>query len=394
MSRREYWIRKALCLGLSLSIGFVTPTMVCHRDASRWVADDADTQVSLANGVTAWVQSSELNTRSFSTSAQLFDDEWVFGTYFMAGMGLSQLVLAHPSEREARLPVIDHCIEQLLTERVRAFDTRLWRQDAFQALEHGGSGHVAYAGYLNLLLSLRRSIAPNPKLDLLNDKLSASFEKAILASPTRLIETYPGQVFPVDNMSAVGSIGLRAIALGQPAPSWLGSWAQTMRERFVDPSTGLLYQRVDVATGAPLDAPRGSGTAFGAYMLSFGESALSHELDVAVKRELDAQWLGFGGVREYPRSMSGFGDIDSGPVVFGVGVSATGFSIPSARRLRDGDWQARLLRTSMLFGAPHHRDHETRFVSGGPLGDALMFAMLTAPASPIVPLRRSYPEGG
>jgi hypothetical protein len=83
-------------------------------------------------------------------------------------------------------------------------------------------------------------------------------------------------------------------------------------------------------------------------------------------------------------------------VVLGVGVSPTGFSIAAARRIDDRDWHARLVATATLFGAPIASDDRLQFVSGGPIGDAIMFAMLTAPRRPLTRNTNGVtaPQGG
>jgi hypothetical protein len=65
-------------------------------------------------------------------------------------------------------------------------------------------------------------------------------------------------------------------------------------------------------------------------------------------------------------------------VVLGVGVSATGFTLGGARIHGDRALYTQLYRTADLFGAPHRSGNGRRFVSGGPLGDAILLAMLTA----------------
>ena len=59
-----------------------------------------------------------------------------------------------------------------------------------------------------------------------------------------------------------------------------------------------------------------------------------------------------GAMREYPYGDDGAGDIDSGPLIFGRGVSATAFAIGAARADGDADTAAALLRTATMFGAP------------------------------------------
>ncbi|HKP59751.1 MAG TPA: hypothetical protein VJV78_23670 [Polyangiales bacterium] len=69
-----------------------------------------------------------------------------------------------------------------------------------------------------------------------------------------------------------------------------------------------------------------------------------------------------------------------GPLLFRYSISATGFSLGSARA---GDSQhfASVFRTANLFGALRGNDRGLGFAAGGPLGNAIMLAMLSAPRS-------------
>jgi hypothetical protein len=69
-------------------------------------------------------------------------------------------------------------------------------------------------------------------------------------------------------------------------------------------------------------------------------------------------------------------------VLLGMGVSASGFALASARRFGDRERFRAGFATAWLLGLPREGDDATRFVAGGPLGDALLFAVLTARAQP------------
>ena len=79
--------------------------------------------------------------------------------------------------------------------------------------------------------------------------------------------------------------------------------------------SGLIFQSINHFSGKPIDEPRGSGTAFGLYFLSFVDQQLASELFQAARKELAGNLIGFGLMQEYPASSpGGFGDVDSGPV--------------------------------------------------------------------------------
>lgn len=110
------------------------------------------------------------------------------------------------------------------------------------------------------------------------------------------------------------------------------------------------------------------------------DESLAAELWAAAYDNGSQRWLGFGTFREYPRGVRGEGDIDSGPIVLGAGVSATGFALAGAVSGGDVDVLRGLLRTTNLFGVPTGGERK-RFLTGGAIGNALLFAMLQGEAT-------------
>jgi hypothetical protein len=373
---------KRVAWWLGAVVGVVTiPGLWCSRGTDRAYAGDLDAQASLAAAVDGWIQRG-FDEGAFSTGSALFDSEWIFGTYQMAALGFGQMALEHPDDRAALRERADRAVDRMLSERGRAFDTNAWHEDALAALTTR-HGHVAFLGYANLVLSLHRRAFGDSRYASLNDALTRALESRYEASSSGLLETYPGQIFPVDNAAALASIALHSKATGLAAPKIAALLARFARHS-VDPRTGLLFQQ-SAADGEPRDAPRGSGSALAAYFLSFADASLSRRLHEAVQRELATSAFGFRVVREYPWSTSkGRGDIDSGPIVFGFGVSATGFSLAGCRIHHDERCYRETLATANLFGVPFDRGPAgSTFVAGGPLGDAILFAMQTAPREQI-----------
>ena len=374
MKRR--WTPRLLALAAALVALATFPHLWCKRDAADWYHGDSHLQATLAARMDDAVETS-LTPEDFTTGHELFNGEWLFGTYMMAGMGFGQIALEHPEMREASLARIETCARRMLSPEAARFDTEAWYgKPALETLD-GDDAHAAYLGYANLLLGLWRVLdASHPHAEW-NDQITEALVRRLESSPILLLETYPNERFPIDNAAAVGSIALYDRATGADHSQLIERWVANCRERYRDPQTGLLYQAV-LSDGGRADAPRGSGTALAAYFLAHADPAFSRELYAAV-RELGDSVLGFGFVREYPRHMAGGGDIDSGPVIFGYGVSATGFTLAGARMFGDEDYFGQLYATAHLFGAPKSTNQRTNFTTGGPLGNALLFAMLTAP---------------
>lgn len=72
-------------------------------------------------------------------------------------------------------------------------------------------------------------------------------------------------------------------------------------------------------------------------------------------RYVVASWVdvaGLGGLREWPDGVDAAWDVDSGPVIFGMGTGATGLGLAPARVYGDARVLAAIERTSLVFGAP------------------------------------------
>lgn len=366
-------------MSIFVVVTLTVPRWWCGRDGHRWYDGDADLALAHAREVAAVVEAG-VTAEAFTSEGELFRHEWCFGTYQMAALGLLQLCLDLPEARAELLPAAEHAIDELLSERIREFDTAKWRgEDPLATLESVDRGHGAYLGYLNLALGLHRRVVPDSRFTELNDRVSAALVRRLLASRHGIVESYPGEAYPVDNAAVLGSLLLHTRVSGVVHTEAVAPLAARFRVAWRDPRSGLLHQAIDPRDGAPADAARASGTAFAAVLMAYGEREVSRELYQVTRDRCAEDTIGFGYIDEYPVGMlAGRGDIDSGPLIFGISPSATGFVLGGARLFQERPWFVKLYRTAHLTGVPTARDGRHVFVTGGPLGNALLFALLTA----------------
>jgi hypothetical protein len=284
-------------------------------------------------------------------------------------------VLEHPERRETFRPARRIAADRLVDPKTLVYASAVYGQHGSLGMAPG-AGH-AYMGYVNLGLGMLRQVDPETKHAKLHDRITADLAMRLFASPTGLIETYPGETWPPDVAAVAGSIGLHARATGADRSRELSAWAERFAKCAVTES-GYLLQRVRSGSCKPVDAPRGSGTAVGSYFLSFADAGLSRRLYEGLAQSGRRSLFGFGGLREYAPGFSGSGDTNAGPIVLGVSVGATGFGIAAARVGGDRALYTELFRTAALFGIPVSHGDETSFAVGGALGNALLLAMLTA----------------
>ncbi len=368
-------------LALAAFVGclWTIPAAWCRRGADAWIAGEADTQKRLARTVVDQLQGG-LSLSDYQTGTDLFNGEWLFGTHLMSGIGLCQMVLQHPETAAEFTPAIEKSIEALLSPQVRAFDSLSWGGDALETLDTE-QGHAAYLGYFNFLLSLYRRINPDNPFTSLNDKITTALAERFAKSPSGLIATYPGEWYPVDNAPGIASIALYQQVTGKDYAALLERQEKIYREKYVDAKTGLLIQAAG-QTGDPIDDARGSGSSLGIFFLHHAYPQLSREIFGAIRTNLETSLFNFGAIREYPHGETGNWDIDSGPIIFGFGFSATGFTISATRAFQDDRLFARLYSSSILAGAPSYRNDRIDFLTAGPLGNAILLAMFTTAPLP------------
>ncbi|GMV14690.1 MAG: hypothetical protein AMXMBFR56_29140 [Polyangiaceae bacterium] len=361
----------ALCW---LATSALLPRHVAGWRARAFLSGDLETQDALAQAVVRSVlEQKELTF--YRTGQSRFDGQSAVAIYQMTLLGLGQIVLDHPEKRQAYLPAMRVAADRLVNPQTLSYAASVYGQHGVTRMDPG-EGH-AYLGYVNLGLGMLRLIEPETPHAALHDRITEALAQRVFSAPTGMTETYPGETWPPDVTAVVGSIGLHARATGRDRSRELDAWAERFAKCTIHAS-GYLVQRSRSGTCIPLDAPRGSGTAVGAYFLSFAHRGLSARLAAALAGDGRRTLFGFGGIREYPSGFDGLGDVNAGPIVLGVSVGATGFGLGAARAHRQDELFVELYRTAALFGVPASRGAERPFAIGGALGNALLLAMLTA----------------
>lgn len=371
---RFSWGRWVAAVGLLLAAVSTLPRLICGFRADRVFDGERSTQMALADGVVRAVAQRQGDVFYHSGNLR-FDGQSAVAIDQMTVMGLSQIVQLHPELRTRYLAAVRSAAAHLVEPTTLAYAARVYGHSGIVEMGEG-EGH-AYLGYVNLGLGMLRAIDPQTPLAAVHDRLTEQLAARLFASPTGLIETYPGETWPPDVAAVAGSIGLHSTLTGTDRSAAFASW----RERFARCSIGrddYLIQRVRSGGCTPIDAPRGSGTAVAAYFLSFADRELASRLHAALARYGESRLLGFGAIREYAAGYNGSGDTNAGPVLFGVSVGATGFALGSAGAQRDRQLFRELYRTLDLFGVPVEHEGAQSFAVGGTIGNALLLAMLTA----------------
>jgi hypothetical protein len=374
-SARRRWGIRAIALACALLATRLAVPWWCGREAGAWFRGDPEPQRALAAELVAFEASDDADR---PTGTNRFAGEWALVTHQMTALGLAQLCLAHPDWKPWLAPVVTLAATKSFLVEMRDFGTRAWHGEDAMASLPGEHGH-AYLAYAALALGMARLVDPAfpPALAREHDALIAAYERRLLASRTGLIETYPGEAYPTDVAAVAAAIAIHGRVTHVSHEAVLRAWAEHVRAVQIDPASGLVVQRMDAVTGAAHDAPRASGTGLAAYFAGFADRGVAEQLTNGLLQQ-ESTVLGFSAIREYPAGHDGGGDIDSGPVILGMSVSASGFALAPARAFGHEDAFVRLYRTTELFGLSVSDGDRRRFAVGGPIGNALLLAFLTS----------------
>jgi hypothetical protein len=359
----------AAAAAFALSVVLV-PRALFGQDAAAFFAGERAAQDGAARELLREVREHDATARRAGAARR--DGQAEIALYQMEILALGQIAREHPELREAYLPAMRAAAARLADPATLAYATRAWGENGLVAMKPG-EGH-AYLGYVNLALGMLRAIEPDTPYAALNDRLTAALAERLDRSPTGLIETYPGETWPPDVAAVAGSIGLHAAVTGVDRRALLARWAARF-SRCAVAGSGYLVQRVGSGTCEPLDAPRGSGTAIATYFLGFADPGLARRLYEALRTKGRLSRLGFGGVRERLDGRGGGEDANSGPILFGASVGATGYALGAARAHGDLDFYRELFRSA---DAGRHASGALALPFPRVVGDALLLAMLTA----------------
>ena len=179
---------------------------------------------------------------------------------------------------------------------------------------------------------------------------SAILHRAFLDSATGVLAASPGMTWPVDSLFGYASLALHDRLYGTRYGASFARYRRAM-ERARHRPTGLMPSFVHL-DGRSRDVPRGVALSWSTAVLP----SLDADFAAAQWRAFRGAFFGCAGglclVREYPPGMRRTGDVDTGPIVGGWGMSATAFALAGARANGDGETAAALRRLGTLAGLP------------------------------------------
>ena len=131
--------------------------------------------------------------------------------------------------------------------------------------------------------------------------------------------------------------------------------------------------RLHSSTGELIEPARGSGDSWITTLLAEIDPEFAKELYSRYRKHFAIERLDFLMFREWPEGVARGEDIDSGPIIWDAGVTATGVGLAAARANGDAEMASHIHALSELLGWPSTSGDQTRYLFGRlPVGDAFL----------------------
>jgi hypothetical protein len=194
-----------------------------------------------------------------------------------------------------------------------------------------------------MVLGAYSLISQDDRYDKLHQILSNIFHEAMVDSEGRALNSFPEYSWPFDTVPVVLSLYLYDKKMSSThSKEIITRHLEWIREKASDPQLELPYSRINNMTGQGIELPRGCDLSFRLCLLSHIDQEYSKHL---YEKYTTHFWLDLGifaGFSEWPNGQMRFEDIDSGPIVMGIGLGATGMGLGAATALEDGSRLNRL----------------------------------------------------
>jgi hypothetical protein len=186
------------------------------------------------------------------------------------------------------------------------------------------------------------------------------------------LESYYHQSWPGDMSVAMASLSNYNKIFGSRYNTSISIWLKKVKER-LDPETKMIPHKVDYNTMRSIQGSRGCSMSLILRMLSEIDTDFADKQYKLFEEKFVTTTFGLPSVREYPNGKFGMGDVDSGPVIFGVGFVATIVMIGTFSTCKRDDLVENQYKTINAFGFERKNKNQKSYLFGMfPMADAFI----------------------
>jgi hypothetical protein len=209
--------------------------------------------------------------------------------------------------------------------------------------------HGTYLGQLNMALGYYRLIGGDKRYDAINKAISDVLHKALVESKGRPLKSFPTYSWTFDTVAVALSLRLYDYNTDSTrSAAAIKSYLEWMGKNGIHGATKLPYSVINSA-GKGMKLPRGCDLSWRISMLAQLDAPLAKSMYDAYVKSFWLDRQGISGFAEWPGGKGGGQDADSGPIVMGIGMTASGMGIAAASSTGDTKRRDQLLAQTMSF---------------------------------------------
>ena len=253
--------------------------------------------------------------------------EWEMIALSHISEGLANYSFCHPSQKKE----VHQLIEQIVQETTTNLSPYPSPLQITSLSEHG-----LYLTHLNIILASYQQIAQDKKYLPLQQKVSTYLAQETISDPQKHVRSYKDlpHKWPADQSATLYSIWLfdqqnKTTLSTKPIAEWLNY----MDTNATDPKTHLPYSNITGKHNGKI--PRGCALSWSIRYISFFAPTQAKQLWSNYKKSHYESGFFISGFREFPTGITRESDSDSGPIVRGIGVAASGFALPASKVMHD-----------------------------------------------------------
>jgi hypothetical protein len=308
--------------------------------------------------------------------------EWDFMGRCYLVWALANVGLRDPSSKPACLETMDRIIaETLRLEQEQGIYFFLMPYAKARPYVARPARSLFLDGEIALMLASRRVLEEKPEYKAALTARVNQMAGDLRQSPHFALESYPDECWTFDHVVALSAVRMADYLDGSDHSALIRDWIAMARKKLVHPASGLLVSSY-TTDGAPLIGPEGSSLWMIAHGLQLLDEDFARDQYDRARRELGGRALGFSYAREWPESWKGPADIDSGPIIPVLEISAgsSGMAFIGASAFGDDSFLASLHATLDFAAFPSRKDGALKYCAGNQVGDAaLLYAATLGP---------------
>jgi len=265
--------------------------------------------------------------------------------YVLPAIAYANITLADPRRRSDALERMKRLLDAAVASTIK--EVKPPEGDLAKLTSY--KKHGTYLGQLNMALGYYRLIGGDKRYDAINKAISDALHKALVESKGRPLESFPTYSWTFDTVAAALSLRLYDHNTDSArSASVIRSYLEWMGKNGIHKSTKLPYSIINSA-GKGMKLPRGCDLSWRISMLAQLDAALAKRMYEAYVKSF---WLDrrlIAGFAEWPGGKGGRQDADSGPIVMGIGMTASGLGIAAASSTGDTKRRDSLCTQAMEF---------------------------------------------